>query len=123
MNFFTFDLKKLLILVLMVAVPLISVNMQRDYEETPWFIVPFAVVAGGVQKVYSSFSSGVRGTTSLYLDLIDIKKENRKLLNQNSELRAQLGALTELKLENERLSKLLNFKKQSNNVKGATDNW
>ncbi len=71
---------------------------------------PFIFVSGVVQNAYSSFSSGVRGTTGLYLNLVNIKKNNRKLQEDNSELRAQLGALEELKLENERLNKLLGFK-------------
>jgi rod shape-determining protein MreC len=52
----------------------------------------------------------VRGTTGLYLDLIGIKRQNQELKNQLAELRAQLGAMTELKLENERLDQLLGFK-------------
>lgn len=114
MNYFTFDFKKVFILTMMVAIPLISVNVQRDLSHTPWFVRPFGVLSDLVQKAYSGFSSGVRGTTSLYLDLIDIRKENRLLLKENSEFRAKLGALTELRLENERLNTLLNFKQKTN---------
>lgn len=114
MNFFTFDLKKVFILILMVAIPLISVNLQKDQNQTPWIIKPFAFVGDIVQQAYSGFSAGVRGTTSLYLDLIDIRKENRLLTKENAEFRAKLGALTELHLENERLNKLLVFKQKTN---------
>ena len=62
---------------------------------------------------YSQLSFGVRGTTALYLDLIGIKEQNRILLQENTELSAQLGSLTELKLENERLNELLGFEKQT----------
>lgn len=115
LNFFAIDLRKAVILILMVAIPLISVNLQRDAEhKVPWFVRPFAVVSDVVQKVYSGFSAGVRGTTSLYLDLVDIRKENRLMIKENSQLRAQLGALTELRLENERLNGLLTFKQKTN---------
>ncbi|MEO0336400.1 MAG: rod shape-determining protein MreC, partial [Pseudomonadota bacterium] len=77
----------------------------------PWGVVD--CVLGSLQSVYSDFSSGVRGTTSLYLDLIGIKKENEKLVKENAELRAQLGALTELEKENQRLNSLLNFQQKS----------
>lgn len=113
-NFFSFDLRKFLLVLAVVVLPLIAANLQRDAaDEVPWFARPFTFVAGLVQNGYSSFSSGVRGTTAMYLNLINIKKQNRVLTEENSELRAQLGALTELKLENERLNNLLNFSQKT----------
>jgi rod shape-determining protein MreC len=114
LNFFNFDLRKLVVVVLIVAVPLISINMQRESKEMPWFLRPFSAVSSLMQRTYSSFSTGVRGTTSLYLDLVGIKKENRQLWEKNAQLRAQLGSMTELELENERLNNLLQFKQKSN---------
>ncbi len=113
MNFFTFDVRKILFVIFAIGLPLLLVNLQRKSEDTLLVLKPFTLASGLVQKAYSSFSAGVRGTTGLYLDLIDIKKENRLLLNENQELRAQLGALTELRLENERLNSLLQFKQRS----------
>lgn len=113
MNFFTFDLRKLILFVLVVAIPLITINLQRKSEETLWFLKPFTSSAGLVQQGFASFSSGVRGTTSLYLDLINVKKSNRELLKENQELRAKLGTMTELELENKRLNDLLGFKQKS----------
>jgi rod shape-determining protein MreC len=84
--------------------------MQRKSEEELWFTRPFTFGGSLVQRGFASFSSGVRGTTAMYLDLINIKKQNLELKNQLSELHAQLGANTELKLENERLGTLLGFK-------------
>ena len=115
LNFFTFDVKKTIILVLIVAIPLISINMERNSKVAkPFFFKPFTFSAGIIQNAYSSFSSGLRGTTSLYLNIIGIKKNNRKLTKSISELKAKLGALTELKLENERLNQLLAFKQKTN---------
>lgn len=99
---------------LAIAVPLISINMEKKDSKKPFFSQPFIFVSGLVQSAYSSFSSGVHSTTSLYLNLVDIKKDNRELKKVNNELRAQLGALTELKLENERLSQLLHFEQKTN---------
>lgn len=113
MNFFTFDVRKVFLTIVVVVVPLLAVNMQRKTEEELWFTKPFTWSAGMVQMAYSSFSSGVRGTTAMYLNLIDIKVENQKLQQQNAELRAQLGSMTELKMENERLNNLLGFKQAS----------
>jgi rod shape-determining protein MreC len=114
LGFFTFDLRKVFLVVAVVVVPLMAINMHRESDEDIWFTMPFAFIGGAIQGAYSSFSSGVRGTTGMYLDLINIKTENRALKVENSELRAQLGAMTELKVENERLNKLLGFRQNSN---------
>ena len=114
MNFFSFDFRKaIIILIFVVAFPLISVNLQRGPGEPPWYQRPFAFLAGSLQDGYSGFTSGVRGTVSEYLKLIGIKREIQKLEQENQELRAQIGAMNENKLENERLSQLINFKSRT----------
>lgn len=113
LNFFVFDFRKILIVVAIIALPIISINMKRNPGEPPWYHRPFAWTAAMSQGGYSSFTSGVRGTTSTYLNLIGIKKDNQRLMRENQELRAQLAASTEVKLENERLSRLLEFKLNS----------
>ncbi len=110
MNFFAFDIRKALIWMIFIALPLLSLNMQRNPGDEPFYKKPFSWAAGFLQTSYSTFTSGVRGTTSMYLNLIGIKMENQTLQRDNEELRATLGAMTELKLENERLSNLLGFK-------------
>ena len=113
MNFFAIDLRKALIVLVVIALPLFSINMKREPGEDPWYRAPFTAIVGFIQGGYASFTSGVRGTTSMYLKLIGIKKKNLVLIKENEELRAKLGALTELKLENERLTKLLDFKRST----------
>ena len=110
MNFFAFDLRKALIVLFIVALPLLSINMQRNPGDDPWYKKPFDVVVSGIDNGYHTFTSGVRGTTSLYIGLVGIKKDNQAMQKENQELRTKLGGLTELKLENERLNKLLTFK-------------
>jgi len=87
--------------------------MQQMPRPSEWYGEPMALLASQTQVVYSWFSDEVRGTTSLYLNLINIKKENNQLKSQNAELKAQLTAMTELKLENERLSQLFAFKQKN----------
>jgi rod shape-determining protein MreC len=113
MNFFTFDIRKVFLIISLIVVPLIAVNMQRKSEEELWFTTPFTFSASLIQRGFASFSSGVRGTTAMYVDLIGVKKQNQELKNQLDELNAQLGTMTELKLENERLSQLLGFKQNT----------
>lgn len=113
MNFFAFDIRKALIVLIVIALPLLSINMKRSPGEEPWYRKPVSATVSVVQSGYSSFTSGVRGTTSMYLKLVGIKKHNIELVHENEELRAKLGAITELKLENERLTKLLDFKRST----------
>lgn len=113
MNFFAFDLRKAMIVLIVIALPLLSINMKRSPGEEAWYRQPFSATVSVIQGGYSSFTSGVRGTTSMYLKLIGIKKQNLVLQKENEELRAKLGALAELKLENERLTKLLDFKQNT----------
>ena len=113
MNFFAFDLRKALIVLIVIALPLLSINMKRSPGEEPWYRKPFSATVSVIQGGYSTFTSGVRGTTSMYLKLIGIKKRNVELQHENEEMRAQLGSMTELKLENERLKRLLDFKQDT----------
>ncbi len=113
MGFFNLDFKKFLVILTIAVIPLLSVSLKQGERAALW-MTPVHFFTGLLQRGYSSFSVGVRGTTSLYFDLINIKKLNRELSKENTELRAQLGSLTELKLENERLNKLLGFRQPSN---------
>ena len=114
LNFLAFDLRKALIVAFIVALPLLSINMQRNPGEEPWYKKPIAMVASLAQAGYSSFASGVRGTVAQYMNLVGIKKDLQSLQHENEELRAKLGALSELSLENQRLNKLLDFKQRTN---------
>jgi rod shape-determining protein MreC len=62
------------------------------------------------QNGFYSFSDGVRSTTALYLNLINIKRDSQKLSDENRELRTRLEAMAELQKENDRLNDLLGFK-------------
>ena len=88
--------------------------MQERSKNTPWILAPFYLASSVIQSTYATFSFGVRSTTDLYLNLINIKKENRILKQKLAEFQAQQGANTELKLENERLNRLLDFRQKSN---------
>ncbi len=111
MNFLS---RKTLIVAALIAIPLFSVNMQLRSKSTPWVLMPFYFASSAIQNGYAKFSFGVRSTTDLYLNLINVKKENRILRQKLAEYEAQQGANTELKLENERLNKLLDFRRKTN---------
>ena len=107
---FPLDFRKILLIIFVVALPLISINIQRSPGEAPWYMKPVTMASGYVQLGYSKIVFAVKDTTREYLNLINVKKENRLLKAHQSELEAQLLSLGELKIENARLGTLLDFK-------------
>ncbi len=112
-NFFNFDFKKLVILTLMLILPLMSINMQQTPGEGQWFTKPFTFISGSFQQFFYQFSGGVKETTSMYLNLINIKKESQDLKSTHRELISRLDSMTEMQRENDRLRSLLQFKQKS----------
>ncbi len=94
-------------------IPFLLFNMERKSGEALWILRPFSFTTGLFLTGYNSFSTGVKGTTSLYLNLVGISKKNRTLTTENAKLKAKLIEMTELTLENERLRNLLKFKQKS----------
>lgn len=114
MNFFNFDLKKMTMIGLVLALPLLSINMQQQSsEKSHWLSKPFTLLSSSVSEGFYGFSHGVKDTTAMYLDLINIKRTNRELKSSNNELQSRLTKMNELLLENDRLRNLLNFKQQT----------
>lgn len=114
LGFFHLNVRKILILFFLAILPLLSLHIGNiQQREAFWALRPFAFASNLIHSSISHLVSGVRGTTNDYLYLVNVGQENRELLDENSRLRAELGALTELKLENERLRKLLEFKKDA----------
>lgn len=113
MNFLNFNLKKVLSFLFVLSLPLASINMQRKPWAQGWYDQPFSFLASVTQSAFFSFSDGVRSNTQMYLDLINIKKENLRLKSENNELLARLEAHGELEKENQRLNALLEFKNRT----------
>lgn len=101
-----------MILVVLIL-PLISINIQQKPEEGHWLAKPFTLLASITQESFFTFSHGVKSTTALYVNLIGIKKENSQLRFENNELTARLNAMNELRQENDRLKGLLDFKQST----------
>ncbi len=113
MNIFPFDFKKLIIVIVLVAIPLVAINIKRKEEQLAWFLKPVFITSSFLQNIFTNFSLGVRDTTSLYLNLVDIRTDNRVLKEKLSELEATISQFKEVKNENDRLTSLLEFKKES----------
>lgn len=113
MNFFNFDIKKLVLIGVVLSLPLISINMQQRPQDSHWLAKPFNLLASSISEVFYGFSHGVKGTTATYVDLIDIKKQDEDLRSKNNEMQARLGKMAELEAENGRLKGLLDFKQST----------
>lgn len=114
MNFFNIDLKKLILTALILALPLLSINMQQRPQESNWLSKPFTLLGSGISEIFYGFSTGVKDTTALYLNLINVKKQSETVKSENNELRARLSKLDEILIENDRLRTLLDFKQTTN---------
>lgn len=98
---------------LIVLLPLISINNQQSARRFGWYDRPFSFVAGLIEHGFFAFSEGIRGTTRQYLDLIDIKKENKDLRAQIQELQTRLQQMNDLTQEVNRVRHLLDFREQA----------
>ncbi len=110
MNFFNFNIRKVVILVLIVLLPLLSINMEQKTTQNLWFAQPISFLSSIVQSFFAGISQSVRGTTAQYLNLINIKSENAQLLSEINKLKAFHTKYQENVLEIDRLRKLLDFK-------------
>lgn len=114
MNFLNFNFKKIVILLLILSLPLISINMEQKKVQNAWFTQPFSFLAQSIQSFFSGLSQGVRGTTAEYLNLLNIKSEIARINKENNELKTRLNQFSENQNELERLRTLLDFQ---NNTK------
>lgn len=114
MNFFNFDLKKWLLFALVISLPLISINIEQRRDRTGlWYTNPLSYMGSFTQDLFFMFSTGVVETTQMYLNLINVKKENIGLHNENNEIKTLLTRFRELELENQRLRQLVDFRSQT----------
>lgn len=112
-NFLNLNFRQFVLLIVAIALPLLSINVEQKKNEQNWINKPFDLLVESVQFAFFSFSHGVRSTTAEYLNLLNIKKDNADLKIKNSEMSIRLAQLNEIKGENERLRKLLDFKEDS----------
>jgi rod shape-determining protein MreC len=98
---------------LVLALPLLSINMQQTPQGSHWLSRPFSLLSSSIGEVFFGFSHGIKDTTGMYVNLIGIKKDNEHLQSNNSELQTRLEKMTELQLENDRLRDLLAFKEST----------
>jgi rod shape-determining protein MreC len=113
-SFFEIDFKKLILVAIILALPLISINIERrDAGNAKWYQQPIFLIINPIQAFFTSFAEGVSHTTNFYVNLLGVKTENRVLKEEISALKQEVAQENELRLEYERLRKMLDFQ-QSN---------
>lgn len=112
-NFFNLNLRQLFLLGVAIILPIISINVETDKDDQQWIAKPFDLLVEGVELTLYSFSSGVKGTTAEYLNLLNIKKQNAELRTSNAELTVRLSQMNEILNENDRMKKLLEFRENT----------
>lgn len=108
--FFQFNLKKALAAAAVILLPIVLFNLEGSMRIIS---TPFLEASYGVQTGLTWINQSVGGTTTKYLNLISIRKNNKRLLKEVSNLKMESVSYQELKLENGRLKKLLALKEKS----------
>lgn len=113
MNFLNFNFRKAIIVILVLSLPLVSINMEQKKVQNAWFTQPFSFLAETIQGLFSGLSQGVRSTTAEYVNLLRIKSQSADLKKENDELKTKLNQFVETQNELERLKTLLDFQKNT----------
>jgi len=94
------------------ALLLYSVHLRRQ-ERTTLFERGVLQLTAPLQKGIDRVCEAVADTWSRYLWLVATEEQNVSLRQENSELRGRLAAMEEIRLANERLRRLLEFREET----------
>ena len=113
MYFFNFDIKKALLFIFLIIIPVFLLTLDRSNTEGNFLFRAFSFVNGTAQRARYSLTNSISHTADTYLNLIQTKKRNRQLKAENQQLKSRLALMTELKQKNTHLLSILDFKKES----------
>jgi rod shape-determining protein MreC len=99
--------------IVMVALLVYSTNL-RHREKTTLFERGVLLFSAPMQGAVDYLWRGMSGHWQHYLWLVETERDNRRLLAENSWLKAELEQSAEVFLANERLRRLLEFKEEVN---------
>ena len=111
MHFFNFDIKKAILIIFLVIIPAFLMTLNRSKTESNFIFRSFFLINSKIQFIYHSMTASIYHTADTYLNLMHIKKKNRKLTAENKKLKSHLSLMKEIQQENKRLKTILNFKK------------
>ena len=96
-------------ILLLTALLWYSVNL-RQQNQTNFLESLVLRATGPVQVVFDRVIKGIADIWGHYLYLVDTEEDNRRLMEENRSLKADLTQSNEIRLENARLRLLLDFK-------------
>ena len=113
MNIFYFR-KRVFILIFLFSVALIGLQfLNGDTDQGPLTKVSFRIFSE-IQTVSVNFQNSLSSVLKKYLFLLDLRKKNRLLEQENKKFQIQQQLFEEVLAENERLNQILDFPKQKN---------
>lgn len=101
-----------IILVLLFAFVLMALRV-RERKGIESFDALLMEVCSPAQKAFTFVIKTVQGTFHRYIFLVNLEKENRMLKQRIAELHAETHRMEELRLANERLKQLLQFREKN----------
>ena len=103
---------------LLLALPLVfySANAKHSRDHT-WFDRGIVIVSSPIQSAVTATIGGISDAWYGYVALVDVEKDNGRLLAQNRRLRREVARLQEYAVENERLRGLLRFSERAPEVR------
>ena len=108
-----------IILLLLAALILMSLRAQQR-KGVEFFDALLMEICSPFQKASTFVSKTIRGTFQQYVFLVNLEKENRMLKQKVAELQAETHQIKEMRLANDRLRHLLQFReKNSSSMIGA----
>lgn len=99
-------------IMVLAALLLYSQNLRREEPRTNFFEKLVLQVMAPFQTGTASLFQTLENWWDHYVWLMDVERENGRLLQENRHLTAELGRLEEVRLTNQRLRKLLDFREQ-----------
>ena len=101
-----------IILLLLAALVLMSLRAKQR-KGIEFFDALLMEICSPFQKASTFVSKTIRGTFQQYVFLVNLEKENRMLKQKVAELQAETHQIKEMRLANDRLRHLLQFREKS----------
>ena len=99
------------LVIILLAVPFffLRANMRRP-EETSFIDRTLLTLSAPIEYTFSALARGISSLVAEYVYLVDVKRDNNRLVYKSSRLQAKLGQLSAMEAENRRLRRLLGLR-------------
>ena len=99
------------LVIVLVAMPFffLRANIRRP-EETSFIDRTLLSLSAPIEYTFSALARGVSSLIAEYVYLVDVKRDNNRLVYQSSRLQAKLSQLSSIEAENRRLRRLLGLR-------------